>query len=183
MQSSDFVFTCVAVRWVKVLDLKNSISQLLYFIFFFFRKLLGVFYASGAGRPSNVPSVDVDSWLRQRAIELKFAFTLDAMAGEMQRRFGFGSARTVRRAMDRLEFLRVTERNVPLLLQSHKEDRKAWSAAEILNSDIRDETVMIIHLDEKYFYAYQLGKHLWVPKGMEAPIRQVPSRRFIPKVS
>lgn len=41
---------------------------------------------------------------------------------------------------------------------------------------------MDIHIDEKWYYAFNTGAFLWIPPGIEPPCQYVLSKTHIPKV-
>jgi len=116
------------------------------------------------------------------AAEWNYHFTYEVMAEKVKEVTGAGSVGTIWRIIREEEWARVRQVCRPTLTEEQMRARLVFA---IMWCDLNwhDPTVLIVHIDEKMFYAFRTGKVLYVPPGVEPPIQHVSSKTQIPHVS
>lgn len=137
----------------------------------------------GSGAPKTVSNrLEIQEFFNQQAMEWEYTFTYEAMALAIKKEFGEGSTKTVKAIMDHLEY-RARRRVVrPFLTPDHRLARLNW-AIQWNSFDFFDKDVVVLHLDEKCFYAFDArGKVVYLPPGVDPEPLYALSKTQIPWV-
>jgi transposase len=137
----------------------------------------------GSGTPrivSNRP--DILEFFEEQAKDFEYIFTYEVMAQALKEEFGVGSTATVKKIMDHLEYAKKSRIIRPFLTEEHKAERLNW-AKKWSKVDFFDEKVVVVHIDEKCFYAFSnRGKVAYMPPGMDPKPLYALSKTQIPWV-
>jgi hypothetical protein len=135
----------------------------------------------GSGAPRTVFNPEVIAFIETQAAEWAFEFSHEAMALVVKGEFGVGSKDTVQRILYECSWKRVKQHLRPFLTEAHMKARIEHAKAYQGFNYFTDRTV-VVHIDEKWFYAFRNGRTLYVPPGVEAPSLPALSKTQIPKV-
>jgi transposase len=137
----------------------------------------------GSGRPACVTNrVDVIEFFERQAEEWGYSYTFEAMIGALKNEFDVGSPETVKRLRELLEHTKHRRQVRPLLTPEHMEARKEW-AQEWKGFDFFDTETVVLHLDEKQFFAFSArGKIVYLPPGVDPKPFFALSKTQIPHV-
>ncbi len=137
----------------------------------------------GPGAPRTVSNrPDVLEFFESKAEEFDYLFTYEAMANVIQEKFGVGSTSTAKTIMDHLEHSKKRRVIRPFLTEEHQRERLAW-AKKWAQFDFFDEDTVVVHIDEKCFYAFSnRGKVAYMPPGMDPDPLYALSKTQIPWV-
>lgn len=135
----------------------------------------------GSGRPRSTFCEEVVEFIEKQAAEWLYQFTHEAMSVVVRGEFGVGSKETIQRILEEFEWGKVKQKLVPFLTPEHMRARYEhsllWKDFPYSSSD-----KVVIHIDEKWFYAFRSGRTLYVPPGVEPPKLPALSSTQIPKV-
>jgi len=135
----------------------------------------------GSGVERSVYTDDFVKLLEELALTWEYHFSYAAIAERLKEETGQGSVGTVWEIMRAEKWQRITQVCRPTLTEDQRRARhefaKLW-----WELNWHDPKVLIVHVDEKQFYAYRIGKVLYVPPGLEPPIQHVASKTQIPHV-
>jgi transposase len=122
----------------------------------------------GSGAPRIVSgNVDILEFFASKAVEWEYTFTYEAMVIALQEQFGVGSTTSVKNIMDHLEYTKKLRIIRPFLNLDHMKVRLDW-ANEWVQWNFFDENTVVVHIDEKCFYAFQTrGKVMYCPPGVD----------------
>jgi hypothetical protein len=137
----------------------------------------------GSGSPKSVVSrKDIQDYFREQAEEWEFIFTYEAMALALKEKFDVGSTKTVKFLMDFMEWRKSRKSVKPFLTEAHMEARLEH-ASEWVNVDFFDEDDVVVHIDEKCFYAFdRRGKVVYLPPDVDGVSFHALSKTQIPYV-
>jgi len=161
----------------------------------------------GSGRPRARDYAAVNRFMTKLAVENNYVLTTSFLLHRVKEEFGYGSKWLLGRIMEEFAWtkvwplsyqpmshctpttmLRVTlqkkQRAVPCLTEKHKAARLAWCRARLTPRSLygAGTSTVHVHLDEKYFLAFKLGKLLYLPAGVEPPSQELQSKTKIPSV-
>lgn len=138
---------------------------------------------AGSGRPPVVSSrIDVQEFFAAQAVEWEYDFTFEAMANALKNEFNVGSVSTVKAIMKHLEYRSARRIVRPFLTPEHKLARLAW-AQRWKGFNFTDTDTVVIHIDEKCFYAFDArGKVVYLPPGVDPKPMYALSKTQIPWV-
>ncbi len=137
----------------------------------------------GSGAPRSVSNrPDILEFFESKAEEFDYLFTFEAMANAIQEKFGVGTKSTVKTIMDHLQYSKKRRVIRPFLTEEHKVERLEW-AKKWSHFDFFDENTVVVHIDEKCFYAFSnRGKVAYMPPGMDPDPLYALSKTQIPWV-
>ena len=137
----------------------------------------------GSGRPKSVSNrPDIIEFFEEKAKSFNYVFTFEAMANALVENFGVGSTSTVKKIMEDLEYHKTRRVIRPFLTEEHKAERLKW-AKEWINFDFFDPNTVVVHIDEKSFYAFNnRGKVAYLPPGLDPEPLYALSKTQIPWV-
>jgi transposase len=137
----------------------------------------------GSGAPRTVSNrPDIIEFFEEKAKEFEYVFTYEVMANVIKEKFGVGSTETVKRVMELLEYTKTRRVIRPFLTEAHRQERLKW-AKEWVNFDFFDEDVVVVHIDEKNFYAFSnRAKISYLPPGVDPKPLYALSKTQIPWV-
>lgn len=136
----------------------------------------------GSGRPPTVTNrEEIIQFMREWAKERDYEFTLEQLGYAVKNQFGVGSKCSVRRIMVIEDWVKSKKYIKPYLSEQHEADRLAW-AEDRDETDFFQEEVVVVHVDEKYFYAIVGGRVCHYPKDCEPPSHACLSKTQISKV-
>ena len=124
----------------------------------------------------------IQHWLLAKCKEWKGIFTIWQMTAAFRAHWGFGSVGGIHGTLTAMGWVLKHRHYLPLLEQRHKEARLQW-VRQLLARVPRwgsDEEVLI-HVDEKWFFAQRLHQPVWVPPRTAVPMFSVVHRDHIPK--
>lgn len=122
----------------------------------------------GSGAPQTISSDrDILDFFEEKAKEWDYVFTYEAMAVALKNEFHAGSTKAVKAIMDHLEYRKSRRIIRPFLTPEHMSERLEWAEEWADFNFFEDETV-VVHIDEKCFYAFQVsGKVCYLPPGVD----------------
>jgi hypothetical protein len=136
----------------------------------------------GTGQqPTIANRKDIVEFMESKAKEWDYEFTQRAMADAVRERFEVGCLSTVQKMMYLEEWTKSKNYIKPYLSPKHELARLQW-AQERKDFDFFSTEKVVVHIDEKYFYAYRNGRIIYYPKGCEPPTTTALSKTQIPKV-
>ncbi len=137
----------------------------------------------GTGSPQTVASrQDIREFFRQQAEDWEFSFTYEVMALALKEKFDVGSTKSVKALLDTLEWRKSRRPVKPFLTSGQMEDRLNW-AKDWVNIDFFDEDDVVVHVDEKCFYAFdRRGKAVYLPPDVDEIAFHALSKTQIPYV-
>jgi transposase len=137
----------------------------------------------GSGRPRMVSGrEDVQQYFLDQSFDWDHTWTYEAMANALKNEFGVGSSKTVKALFDQLEFRKARRQVRPFLKPHHMQARMAW-AKEWKDFDFERDDTVVLHLDEKWFYAFSArGKVAYLPPGVDPKPYYALSKTHIPHV-
>ena len=135
----------------------------------------------GSGRIPYVSTrVDVQEFFAAQAVEWEYSFTFEAMAIALKQNLGLGSTNTVKAIMEHLEYRKARRIVRPFLTPDHQAARLAW-ANRWIEYDFFGSDTIVLHLDEKCFYAFDArGKIVYLPPGVDPEPLYALSKTQIP---
>jgi hypothetical protein len=135
----------------------------------------------GSGQKKTVANrEDIILFMEQKALEWDYEFTQRAMEQEVREKFGVGCLGTIQNMMYGQEWKKGKKYVKPFLTDEHKQARLNWAEERVQFDFFSSDKV--VHIDEKYFYAFKTGKIIYYPKGCEPPATTALSKTQIPKV-
>lgn len=137
----------------------------------------------GSGAPRTVSNrKDILDFFEEKAKDFDYIFTFEVMANAIKEEFGHGSRTTVKRIMDHLEYTPKRRVIRPFLTEEHRLERLKW-AREWSNFDFFDGETVVVHIDEKCFYAFSnRGRVAYMPPGVDPEPLYALSKTQIPWV-
>ncbi len=122
------------------------------------------------GRPRRVVG-EVKERLLEEAKQAGFNFTTRGMANKL------GIPKTTLNDAFQQEWRMVRQSTRPTLTPHQQQLR-----LDFANAHMEETWSAWVDLDEKWFHTVELGSHLRVPIGVEAPVKKVQSKSNIPKL-
>lgn len=137
----------------------------------------------GSGAPKTVSNrPDILEFFEEKAKSFEYIFTMELMANLIKAEFNVGSVATVKEIMDHLEYSKKSRAVRPFLTEEHKSERLKW-AKEWVNYDFFDGDEVVVHIDEKNFYAFSAkGRTAYMPPGVDPKPLYALSKTQIPWV-
>ena len=136
----------------------------------------------GSGlEPSISTRKDIIEFMEAKAKEWDYEFAQRAMAGAVKAKFGVGCLSTIQKIMMNQEWKKSKKYIKPYLSEEHETARLEW-AEEREDTDFFSSDKVVVHVDEKYFYAFRTGKVVYYPPGCEPSATTALSKTQIPKV-
>jgi transposase len=137
----------------------------------------------GSGTPRSVSNrPDIINFFEEKAKSFEYVFTYEVMANAIKEKFGSGSTTSVKSIMDLLEYTKTRRVIRPFLTEEHKSERLEW-AKEWMDFDYFDGETVVVHIDEKCFYAFSnRGKVSYLPPGVDPKPLYALSKTQIPWV-
>lgn len=138
---------------------------------------------AGSGSPQTVSNrPDIIEFYEDKAKSFDYVFTFEAMANVIREEFGVGSTSTVKRIMDHLEVTKTRRVIRPFLTEEHRRQRLEW-ANKWINFDFFDVETVVVHIDEKCFYAFSnRAKVAYLPPRVDPKPLYALSKTQIPWV-
>lgn len=124
---------------------------------------------------------DIIEFMESKAKEWNYEFNQRAMAAAVKEKFEVGSLKTVQKMMRVEEWTKSKIYIKPYLSDEHILARLQW-AEQRKDFDFFSTEKVVVHIDEKYFYAFRDGKIIYYPKDCEPPTTPALSKTQIPKV-
>jgi hypothetical protein len=136
----------------------------------------------GTGQLQTVANrKDIVEFMEPKAKEWDYEFNQRAMAEAVREKFEVGCLSTVQKMMHLEEWTKSKNYIKPFLAEKHELARLQW-AQERKDFDFFSTEKVVVHIDEKYFYALRNQKIIYYPKGCEPPTTTALSKTQIPKV-
>lgn len=146
------------------------------------RNQVSLIRQEGSGRPATVSNrKEIIYFMQDKAKEWDYEFTQRAMTDAIKEKFDVGSRWTVRQIMQIEEWVKSKKYIKPYLTKEHELDRLTWSKNRE-KFDFFSPDKVVVHIDEKYFYAFRTGKVIYYPPDCEPPATTALSKTQIPKV-
>ena len=137
---------------------------------------------SGTGQQPTVSNrKDIVEYMESKAKEWDYEFTQRAMTAAVKEKFEVGSLLTIQKIMYLEEWTKSKNYIKPWLSTEHELARLQW-AEKRKGFDFFSTEKVVVHIDEKYFYAFRNGKIIYYPKDYEPPQTTALSKTQIPKV-
>lgn len=124
---------------------------------------------------------DIIEFMESKAKEWDYEFNQRAMAEALKARFEVGSLKTIQKIMCWEEWTKSKNYIKPWLSTEHELARLQWAESR-KDFDFFSTEKVVVHIDEKYFYAFRNGKIIYYPKDCEPPQTTALSKTQIPKV-
>jgi hypothetical protein len=132
-------------------------------------------------KPSISNRKDIIEFMKSKAMEWEYEFNQRAMAEAVYQKFEVGSLSTIQNMMCSGGWSKSKIYIKPYLSADHELARLQWAESRKDFNFFSSEKV-VVHIDEKYFYAFRSGKIIYVPKDCEPPTTAALSKTQIPKV-
>jgi hypothetical protein len=126
--------------------------------------------------------IDIQEFFSAQAVEWEYSFTYEAMANALKEEFNVGSVVTVKAIMAHLQYRKSRRIVRPFLTPEHNLARLNW-ARVWKDFNFTDPNTLVLHLDEKCFYAFDArGKIVYLPPGVDPKPMYALSKTRIPWV-
>jgi hypothetical protein len=136
----------------------------------------------GSGRPATVSNrEDIVTFMESKAKEWDYEFDQRAMAEAVKKKFGVGCLSTVQNMMYSGGWRKSKNYVKPYLSDKHELARLQWAESRQDFNFFSTEKV-VVHIDEKYFYAFRNAPTIYLPTGVAPPKTPALSKTQIPKV-